>query len=288
MARPELDRVGQAGQLDPAADGLRKVVFGRDAGPLEPGPTPCTPRRSAAGRTARGSAGLGGCARSESAIRASVSGSRDLLETDSRALDEAGDEVALRPDERRHLRPDADTSSRDGRRVLDFSADAEQMGVIAGETDNVAVGLTADRDQEIAVGDATRQRVRERELAPGQFRHALESAATSSSRSSPRRTPSQSPDRAGRRSPRPALDEIAARRSLAAPHRPPPRDVRLSDHGLAGHRDRPLRHRRPCRGWRSRSRSLRRRATDPTSNSYSGQGGKASSSLPAPTFRTVH
>ena len=79
--------------------------------------------------------------RSESATRASVVALADLLEADRRALDEPRDEVALRSDERRDLRPDADAGGRDRRRVLDLAADAQEMRVVAGEADDVAVGL---------------------------------------------------------------------------------------------------------------------------------------------------
>ncbi len=50
--------------------------------------------------------------------------------------------------------PDADPGRRDGRRVLHLAADAEQVGVVAGEADDVAVVRTGDRDEEVAVRDA--------------------------------------------------------------------------------------------------------------------------------------
>ena len=61
---------------------------------------------------------------------------------------------------------------RDGRRVLHLAADPEQMGVVAGEPDDVAVVGAGDRDQEVAVRDAAAEG-REDELAPGQLRDPL-------------------------------------------------------------------------------------------------------------------
>ena len=83
----------------------------------------------------------------------------DGLVRDRRALDEPGDEVALRPDERGDLGPDADAGGRDRRGVLDLAADPEQVGVVAGEPDDVAVRpLPADDDEEVAVGDPAGER----------------------------------------------------------------------------------------------------------------------------------
>ena len=63
----------------------------------------------------------------------------NLFDRDRRPLDESGDEIALRPDERGDLGADADTGRRDGRGVLDLPADAEQMRVVAGQPDDVAL-----------------------------------------------------------------------------------------------------------------------------------------------------
>ena len=68
-------------------------------------------------------------------------GLADLGLRDRRALDEPGDEVALGADEGDDLRPDADAGRGDRRRVLDLAADAEQVRVVAGQPDDVAVGL---------------------------------------------------------------------------------------------------------------------------------------------------
>ena len=81
----------------------------------------------------------------------------DRLVTDRRALDEPGHEVALRPDEGRHLGPDADAGRGDRRGVLDLAADAEEMGVVAGQADDIAVVAVRRRDEEVAVRDPARQ-----------------------------------------------------------------------------------------------------------------------------------
>ena len=71
-------------------------------------------------------------------------GLADLVVLDRRALDEAGDEVALGPDERDDLRPDADPGRGDRRGVLDLAADPEQVRVVAGQADDVALRPAAD------------------------------------------------------------------------------------------------------------------------------------------------
>ena len=53
------------------------------------------------------------------------------------ALDEPGHEPALRLDEGDDLRPDADRRCRQRGRVLDAAVDAEQVGVLAGDPQDV-------------------------------------------------------------------------------------------------------------------------------------------------------
>jgi hypothetical protein len=72
---------------------------------------------------------------------------------DAHPDDELRDEVALRPDERGDLRPDPDTGRRDRRSVLDLAADPEQVGVVAGEPQDVAVRHARRGDQVVAVRD---------------------------------------------------------------------------------------------------------------------------------------
>ncbi len=74
VARPELDRVGQEGALDPAPDGRRAARTRAGSGRRGPSPAPGTPRRSGAARTGPGIAGPSWIRRSESATRRSVSG----------------------------------------------------------------------------------------------------------------------------------------------------------------------------------------------------------------------
>jgi hypothetical protein len=42
--------------------------------------------------------------------------------------------------------------------VLDLAADAEQVGVVAGQADDVSVRAPVDRDQEVAVRDPAAER----------------------------------------------------------------------------------------------------------------------------------
>ena len=81
----------------------------------------------------------------------------DGLVADRRPDDEPRDEVALGPDERGHLRPDADAGRRDRRRVLDLAADAEQVRVVAGQPDDPALVGAGGVDPEVPVRDPARQ-----------------------------------------------------------------------------------------------------------------------------------
>ena len=69
--------------------------------------------------------------------------------------------------------PDADPGGGDRRRVLDLPADAEQVGVVAGEPEHPALVAAAGGHDEVAVGDAAAQRP-QRQVEPGQLRHALQ------------------------------------------------------------------------------------------------------------------
>ena len=89
------------------------------------------------------------------------------------ADDEPGDEVALRPDERGHLRPDADPGRSHGRRVLHLPGDAQEVGVVAGQPDDPAVVRTGRVHAEVAVRDPARQRG-QGQLAPGDLGNALQ------------------------------------------------------------------------------------------------------------------
>ena len=58
--------------------------------------------------------------------------------------------------------------------MLDLAADPQQVGVVAGQADDPAVrGRRRRVDQEVAVGDAARERG-QGELAAGQLGHALQ------------------------------------------------------------------------------------------------------------------
>jgi len=81
----------------------------------------------------------------------------DLREADRPALDEACDEIALGSDERDDLGPDADAGRGNRGGVLDLAADAEEVGVVAGQSDDVAVRSTVDRDEEVPVRDPAAQ-----------------------------------------------------------------------------------------------------------------------------------
>src|SRR5438876_6594608 len=97
----------------------------------------------------------------------------DLLQRHRLTHDEASDEVALRADEGDYFwtHPDAGGGDRGG--MLHLAADAEQMGVVASQPDDVAVVAVTRRHQEVAVGDAARNRG-EDQLSSGGLRHALE------------------------------------------------------------------------------------------------------------------
>ena len=172
MARPKLDRRLEADQLDPAADGRREVVLGRDrhaAGERE-GPVRLDdPERDEQARDRR--AVVDATERVGDASQGR--GLADGLVGDRRPLDEARDEVALRPDEGRHLGADPDAGGRDRRRVFDLTADAEQVRVVAGQPDDPSLGGAARRDQEVPVRDPAGQRD-QRQVAPGELREPTE------------------------------------------------------------------------------------------------------------------
>ena len=185
VAGPQLDRRGQAGARSmrrPIARAPARTPAG--SARRERRPARGTPRRCAAARTGPGWPDRRGCgAASRPRARASrARGPASRLTGD--AVDEAGDEVALRPDEGGHLRPDPDPRRRHRRGVLHLAADAEQVGVVAGQPDDVAVRAAGDVDQEVAVGDPAESgvSVSSRPASSG----TRCSAPTSSSRSSPR------------------------------------------------------------------------------------------------------
>jgi hypothetical protein len=99
----------------------------------------------------------------------------DLLHRDLGAFDEAGHEIALGPDEGCDLRTDADAGGRDGRRVLDLAADAEQVRIVAREPDDVTLRDIGDCHEEVAVRDPTAQRG-ERQRVACELRDALHRA----------------------------------------------------------------------------------------------------------------
>ena len=140
-----------------------------------------TPRASARARYAStirsgtnspGMAGPSWIRRSESATRRSVSGRWTASSLTGCADDEPGHEIALRPDERGHLRADADPGRGDRRRVLDLAADAEQVRVVAGQPDDPALVRAGRVDPEVAVRDPAGQRG-QGQLATGQLGHLL-------------------------------------------------------------------------------------------------------------------
>ena len=174
MARPQLDRVAQERELDPPPDRLGEPELGGD--------------RDAAGER-EGAVGLDDPERDEQAgdRRAVVEaadrvgdpadrlGSVDRVVADRAALDEARDEAALRAQEGRHLGPDPDASRRDSGGMLHLAADAQEVRVVAGEADDVALGCPFHVHEEVAVRDPARER-RERQAAAGQLGHGLERA----------------------------------------------------------------------------------------------------------------
>ena len=89
------------------------------------------------------------------------------------ADDEPGDEVALRPDERGDLRPDADPGRRDGRGVLHLPGDPEEVGVVAGQPDDPALVRAVRVDPEVPVGDPAGQR-RQGQASAGDLRDPLQ------------------------------------------------------------------------------------------------------------------
>ena len=75
-----------------------------------------------------------------------------VLERHDRALDEARHEVPLGLDERHHLGPDADGSSRERGLVLDGAVDPERVGVAPGDAEHVRPAGRVDL--EVVIGDA--------------------------------------------------------------------------------------------------------------------------------------
>ena len=152
----------------------------------------------------------------------------DRLVGDRRAVDEAGHEVALRPDERRDLRPDADAGRRDGRGVLDLAADPEQVRVVAGEADDPALGRSPAASTRKLRFVIPPDSARRRQVAAGELRDALH-------RRDELVAQLAAEDLADRRCGHViSRHEKAARRSLAAPPDPPPRTYDSADRRLAG------------------------------------------------------
>jgi hypothetical protein len=75
----------------------------------------------------------------------------DRLRDDDLALDEPRHEIALRLDERDHLRPDPDGCGCEGRLVLRAPVDPEQLRVAAADPQHIAAAV--DGHLEIAVRD---------------------------------------------------------------------------------------------------------------------------------------
>ena len=180
----------QAGQLDPPADRRREVVGGRDA--------------DAAGQRQR-PVGLDDAERHEQArdrravvdaaerIRDAAERLRlvDGLVRHRRALDEAGHEVALGPDEGGDLRPHADPGRRDRRGMLHLPGDPEQVGVVAGQADDPALGRSRPRSTRklrFVIPPESAVSVRSRPASSGTRR----APRRASSRSSPAELPSGS------------------------------------------------------------------------------------------------
>ena len=174
VARPQLDRVRQEGHLDPAADRRGLVVRRRDDDATLERERPIRlddPERHEQPGDRRPVV--------DPAQRIGDSPERvglvDGLVTDRRPDDEPRDEVALGPDERGHLRPDADAGRGDRRRVLDLPADAEQVRVVAGQPDDPALVGPGGVDPEVPVRDPARQG-REGQLTAPDLRDLLERA----------------------------------------------------------------------------------------------------------------
>ena len=92
-----------------------------------------------------------------------------------RALDEPRDEIALGPEERDDLGTHTQPGRDHGRRVLHLPADPEEMRVVAGEADDVALRGAGKVDAVVAVGDAAGERG-QREPVVGQLGDAPEHA----------------------------------------------------------------------------------------------------------------
>jgi len=99
----------------------------------------------------------------------------DGLVGDARPDDEPGHEVTLRPDERADLGADPDARRAHGRGMLDLSADAEQVRVIASEANHPAIRGPGGVDEEIAIRDPTGQRP-QGQFAAGNLGDALQRA----------------------------------------------------------------------------------------------------------------
>ena len=99
----------------------------------------------------------------------------DCLVGDRRPFDEPRHEIALGPDERGHLGPDADAGRRDGGRVLDLAADPEEVRVVARKPDHVAITTACRLDEEVPIRDPAAQRS-EGQLRVGELRDPLHRA----------------------------------------------------------------------------------------------------------------
>ena len=89
--------------------------------------------------------------------------------------DEPGDEIALGPDERRHLRPHPHAGRRDGRGMLDLPGDPQQVRVVAGQPDDPALLRAGGVHPEVPVRDPARQG-REGQLTARELRDLLHGA----------------------------------------------------------------------------------------------------------------
>ena len=97
-------------------------------------------------------------------VSRSTSGRRISSGGSGRALDEPRDEVALRLDERDHLRPDPERGSDARRLVLGPPVDPEQMRVLPADAQHV--GAAVALDPEVAIRDPAAERL-DLDPAPG-------------------------------------------------------------------------------------------------------------------------
>jgi hypothetical protein len=171
VAGPELDRVGQERLFDQPADLPGALVGGRDRHASLGRQRPvclADPQRDEQARDRR--AIMDPTQRVRDA--AERLGLADGLVGYRLTHDETGEQVPLGSDERGHLRPDPDPGGRHGRRVFHLPADAQQVGVVAGQADDPTVRRTLHVHPEVAVGDPAAQR-RERQRPAGELRNLL-------------------------------------------------------------------------------------------------------------------